>query len=230
MNEWRMVIDHPRPGTQHMALDARLAQEGRWAARFFTWHPGISLGWKQPVPEWLDASAWHAAGLDLVERPTGGGIAFHGSDVSISVVVPRSVGRSVAELLGAVCRSAGRLCESYGFEARCACDIERGERMTYCLTEPSPYAVFLGEKKVAGFALRRYPESWLIQGSLLVNPIPGKLAEALPHDVIESLRERAMPLLQPAATREEELMERWADCWTVWWEEALQAAALTHAM
>ena len=226
MDQWRIVVDEPRSGAQHMALDVRLAQEGRWAVRFFTWHPGMSLGWKQPTPDWFDADAWRAAGLDVVERPTGGGIAFHGSDVSVSIVVPRSAGQSVAELLGAVCQSAARLCETYGLEAVCACRDRHTERITYCLTEPSPYAVFLdGRKKVAGFALRRYPESWLIQGSLLVNPIPGKLTGALPSDVVQSLRERAISLSQHTITREQEVMERWADHWTVWWE-----GVLTHAV
>ncbi len=102
--------------------------------------------------------------------------------------------------------------------------MSREERITYCLTEPSSYAVLLNERKVAGFALRRYPESWLIQGSLLVNPIPGKLTEALPSDVVQSLRERAISLSQHTITQEQEVMERWADHWTVWWEGVLMHA------
>ncbi|MBI3011469.1 MAG: hypothetical protein HYY58_03125 [Candidatus Omnitrophica bacterium] len=223
LDEWRIFIDGRRSAAEHMAFDERLAEDARPLVRFFTWDPAaLSLGWKQPPPEWLEVSRWRAAGLELVERPTGGGIAFHGSDVSIAVTVPRALDLPPKTLMDAVCESAVGLCGSLGIQARSLLEDWGEGRITYCLTQPSPYAVFLGERKVAGFALRRYPNSWLIQGSLLVRPLPPALAQAIPGDVAEEVRARAVPLSEVAATRVDEgaVIEWWAEHWSRWWGDA----------
>src|SRR3989338_8978996 len=112
------LADHARSAAEHMALDEGLALQAEPSVRVFTWSPpAISLGFKQQPPGWLEETRWRNAGLELVERPTGGGIAFHGSDVSISVVAPLRPGVSPHALVSAVCESAVRLCGTYGLEA-----------------------------------------------------------------------------------------------------------------
>ena len=222
MSEWRIIVDEPRTAAAHMALDERLAREARLAVRLFSWRPAaISLGRKQPCPEWLDAARWREAGLELIERPTGGGIAFHGSDISLAVVVPRSSGLSLEALMRAVCQSAALLCEASGVAATCVLDAKSEGRIAYCLTQPAPYAVHAGERKVAGFALRRYPESWLVHGSLLVHPLPEPLVKVLPAEVAEELRVRSVPLAEAAGKplTEETILSHWGEYWSSWWEE-----------
>ena len=196
-----------------MAFDQRLALEARPNVRVFTWNPpAISLGFKQEPPAWLAMADWRSGGLEVVERPTGGGIALHGSDVSISVVAPRRLGRSPHALVSAVCDSARRLCRAYGLEAVAEeLTAVQPARITYCLTQPSPYAVFLADRKVAGFALRRFPNSWLVQGSLLVRPLPAVLAEALPRDVRDVVEERAVSLSEASGrwVDEADVAQRW---------------------
>jgi lipoate-protein ligase A len=202
-----------RSAAEQMALDERLALEAQPSVRLFTWNPpAISLGFKQSLPDWFDAARWHASGLELVERPTGGGIAFHGSDVSISIVVPRPSCPPISLLMRSVCESAVRLCGSYGREATSVLSVPQAERVDYCLTQPSPYAVFLSGRKVAGFALRRFPNSWLVQGSLLVRPLPTLLARALPQELRDQLAQRAIALSEIAGTwvDEVDVAQRWA--------------------
>lgn len=207
------LTDYALSAAEQMALDERLALEAQANVRVFTWNlPAISLGLKQTVPDWLDRVRWQAAGLELVERPTGGGIAFHGSDVSISVVVPRHPGVSPHALVSAVCGSTARLCRAYGLEATAELVSSQTARVTYCLTQSSPYAVFICGRKVAGFALRRFPNSWLVQGSLLVKSLPAALAGALPQDVRDRLTERAVSLSEASGKwmDEVEVAQRWA--------------------
>ncbi|MBI4342154.1 MAG: hypothetical protein HY599_02165 [Candidatus Omnitrophica bacterium] len=224
LHPWRVMLGGAHSAFHQMALDEQLARDPAPRVRFFTWSaPAVSLGWKQPVPAWLDGDAWRAAGLERVERPTGGGMAFHGSDLSVSVIVPRSVRLPVAMLMRTACESAVRLGQELGVGAAARLESGTESRIDYCLMEPSAYAVMVGARKVAGFALRRYPDTWLIQGSMLVRPLPLRLACRLPDTVAGRLAARAVSLseaakshLAPAA-----LAERWAQCWSSWWEAQL---------
>lgn len=219
--QWRILVDE----TQHsaagqMALDRALAEAALPTVRLFRWNPpAVSLGWKQLQPEWLGSRAWATAGCEIVERPTSGGVAFHGSDLSISVTVPRTETVSLRALMDAVCQSAVHLCRSYGADASSPSDAPAAGRIAYCLTDTSPYAVLIGGRKIAGFALRRFPHSWLIQGSLLVHPLPDMLAKALPRELLDSLHDRAIALSEAATemVKESAVAQRWAASWSAWW-------------
>lgn len=195
----QLIVDTLRSGTEHMARDERLAQEGVPTMRLFRWDPpACSLGWKQSLPVWLDVPRLLVEGLGVVERPTGGGAAFHGSDLACAVVAPVHGGRPLRQLMEALCGLITQACRSFGVEAWRALDVPGAGRITVCLTEPSSYAVFAGTRKLAGFAVRRYPESWLIQGSVLVRPLPEPLVRILPAFVQRQLAARAVSLSEAA--------------------------------
>lgn len=223
---WRLSLDLLRASEEQMPFDEALARAAAPSVRLFVWDPpAVSLGLRQPKPGWLSAPAWRAAGLAAVERPTGGGIAFHGSDLSVSIVVPRHAGLSGQTLLRAACESAVKLCGRFGVTAHADSASAGGSAVTYCLTEPSPYAVYAGARKVAGFALRRFPESWLVQGSMLIEPMPKPLLEALPEAMQERLARLSVPLsaLAPEPVDALDAAARWAEAWEDWWDAALIA-------
>ena len=223
MSPWMLRLDDRRSPDVHMPVDEAAAREAAWSVRWFCWEPAaVSLGLKQPAPAWVAAS--RAEGLACVERPTGGGLAFHGTDVSIAVVIPQAMEVPLGALMAAVCRSAASLCLSYGLEAWADLDAGAGNaRVTYCLAEPSPYAVYAGRRKLAGFALRRYRHSWLVQGSLLVRPIPGELLARMPGPAAAQLAAHAVSLSEAvgAPLSEQDVKRRWAAHWTAWWEAKL---------
>jgi lipoate-protein ligase A len=217
---WRIIVDGVRPAGEQMARDVVLAAEAQPIVRFFWWKPpAVSLGWKQPSPSWVTQAPQEVA---VVERPTGGGIALHGSDLSVSVVVPRELGMPLRTIMETVCACAVKLCQAHGAERVSCADVEAGP-IVYCLTEPSPYAVYLGARKVAGFALRRYPRTWLIQGSLLVAPLPAALAAVLPRDVRQAFEANAVSLAEATQSSliAETVAATAASCWTRWWEAAM---------
>jgi len=217
VTDWRILIDEGCSAAEQMARDVELAAEPIPTLRLFRWDPpAVSLGLKQPPPAWLGAS-----GVAHVERPTGGGIAVHGSDVSVAVILPRAFALPLPTILRATCEATARLCRWYGAEAATLLEAEGHERITYCLTDRSSYAVLVGGRKIAGFALRRFPAAWLIQGSLLVRSLPGGLAQAMPADVLSQFRTRAISLAEAAQhpVAEAEVMEAWGRQWPAWWEE-----------
>jgi lipoate-protein ligase A len=228
--EWRVLVDGARPGVEHMATDARLGQQDTPTVRLFWWgRPALSLGYRQPVPPWVAAAG--RAGLEVVERPTGGGVAFHGSDVSVAVAVPRRLRLPLRVALEAACETAVTLCAAAGRPAAATFDGARTRAITCCLAEASPYDVLIAGCKVAGFGVRRFPRAWLLQGSLLVGPLPAALQAALPADIAATLRERARPLHPAAAAADvSELAWRWASGWPAWWEEAVVKRLATASL
>ena len=96
-DRWTIVKEGASSAAEQMALDDARARQGGLTARFFTWRrPAISWGFKQSVPEWVSASS---SAYERIERPTGGGMAFHGSDVSLAVVIPRAIGWPLDQLM-----------------------------------------------------------------------------------------------------------------------------------
>ncbi len=221
---WRILVEQGLSAKEQMARDVALAVETLPTARFFCWEPAaISFGLKQKPPAWFDQRSWQQAKLESVERPTGGGIAFHGSDVSLSVIVPRRLQVSLGALMDAVCQNALSLCESLGVDAHTVLEAPAKGRINYCLTDLSPYAVMIAGKKVAGFALRRFPQTWLIQGSFLVRPISEPLSQAIPAEVLKQLKTKAIAFSEAASGTwdEKKLAVAWAQGWAHWWEETL---------
>ena len=85
--------DPPADGATNMALDEALASEAirldRVLVRISTWsEPTLSLGAFQAIGEARALAALE--GLPIVRRPSGGGAILHGSDVTLTVAVPRA--------------------------------------------------------------------------------------------------------------------------------------------
>ena len=220
MSEWRVIQDLARPPAEQMPADVRLAHEGLPTLRLFTWNrPAVSLGWKQAVPPWLDESVCRQAGVAIVERPTGGGIAFHGSDLSWSVTIPDSCSLSMHRAVECACDVMVKLCEAFNVNASSLLDVERHTRITVCLAELSPYAIMVGSKKLAGMAVRRFKTSWLLQGSMLISELPAPLRRVVPVAIRAALDERATTLSRMVGepVNVATVAQRWADHWSAWW-------------
>ena len=97
--------------------------------------------------------------------------------------------------------------------------MDRAMPVTYCLTEPSPYAVMVGSRKLCGLAIRRYPDAWLIQGSLLLRGLPDAVQTLMPPAVLEAFRTQAITLEEAhghpvtASALTAAVMQAWQDTW-----------------
>ena len=73
-----------------MAVDEALllcAAQGPPTLRLYTWlRPALSLGYRQPAPDWLERCA--GLGVDVVRRVSGGGTVLHAGDLTYAVVAP----------------------------------------------------------------------------------------------------------------------------------------------
>ncbi|MBI3087480.1 MAG: hypothetical protein HYY91_01120 [Candidatus Omnitrophica bacterium] len=213
---WEVLIADEPTASAQMRLDEALARRGRPTFRLFRWaQPAVSLGFRQASPAWVNPYRLAGCGVEVIERPTGGGLAVHGSDLSCSVVVPHDPGHSLRDVMRLVCGSLTQGLRTFGVDAQWQEDGEAQARIEYCLTESSPYAVMAGGRKWGGLAIRRYPSSWLIQGSMLLRPLPEVFDAVMPPDVLEAFRTRAVSLeaLVGRSVADEELIEELTRAW-----------------
>ncbi len=90
---WRLLLAPPRSGAENMARDtalhARAASTSETVFSIYSWaRPTLSIGRHQPALGLYDLKKIHAAGVDVVRRPTGGRAILHHREVTYSVTAP----------------------------------------------------------------------------------------------------------------------------------------------
>jgi lipoate-protein ligase A len=156
----------PRTASEHMAVDeALLPGEGFPVVRFYRWAtPAATFGYGQRYAEVLAVTG----DLPAIRRWTGGGIVFHGEDLTIALAVPGShpvsrmpsglfYERIHAALLNAVHAVFPRA------RLATAADCYPGPA---CFESPASNDIIHGRRKICGGALRRGKHGILYQGSL----------------------------------------------------------------
>jgi lipoate-protein ligase A len=84
---WDFLQSPAADAAQNMALDETLlrtaTQRARPLLRVYSWERlAVSIGYFQKFPAHLVGQ------YEIVRRPTGGGLVYHGNDTTFSVVVP----------------------------------------------------------------------------------------------------------------------------------------------
>jgi lipoate-protein ligase A len=168
----------PHSASLNMAIDEALLESATIPSiRFYGWHsPALSFGY---FGRFADV-AIYSGERDLVRRWTGGGIVFHGEDLTYSIVIPASDPAfdqsSTAIYEGIHCALADILNEA-GSRAVVAGGVDPGgiavavraavNAAGYnCFANPVRADVMINGRKVAGAAQRRTRRGLLQQGSI----------------------------------------------------------------
>jgi lipoate-protein ligase A len=205
-----------RSAAMNMAIDEALLESAAVSSiRLYRWQSrALSFGY---FGRFSDV-AIYAGERDLVRRWTGGGIVFHGEDLTYSIVIPSSdpafgqpslviyekIHRALAEVLNGI----GRPAELVG-SARCAdsrkLSGQRGVPTDSCFANPVRADVIVDGRKVVGAAQRRTRRGLLQQGSIqgvsLDNHFADRFANALSpncsrFEITEEIFQRAQELAQ----------------------------------
>ena len=208
---------YPHSAATNMSIDeALLESEKIPIIRFYRWRSSaLSFGY---FVKFSDV-AIYAAERDLVRRWTGGGIVFHGDDLTYSIVIPASdpafdessiaiyekIHRGLADALN---EAGGRAvvagCVDPGgiALARTAGVIAPGYN---CFANPVRADVMIDGRKIAGAAQRRTRRGLLQQGSIqgfvMETDLAQKFAQALSancsqFEINEEILQRAQELAQ----------------------------------
>jgi lipoate-protein ligase A len=168
---WRLLIDPPGSAARNMSVDEALlacAADSPPTLRLYTWRrPSISLGYRQPRPDWLGRSG--AAGIEVVRRVSGGGSVVHAGDLTYAVVAcaaqadlpsgPRGSYEWIRAALIEALRSAG-------LDARRSAGAPRAARLELCFAGATGFEVELDGCKLVGSAQRRTRWGFLQHGSI----------------------------------------------------------------
>jgi lipoyl(octanoyl) transferase len=204
----KLLICHDRIGrtaAMNMAVDEALLENARLPTiRFYRWdHPALSFGY---FGRYADVSEHKR---DLIRRWTGGGIVFHGEDLTYSIVIPASD--------PAFCESSKSIYEKVHC-ALCEALIEQGERAELsvaaavydrrkpsspettavtdrrssdnCFANPVRADVLLDGRKIAGAAQRRTTRGLLHQGSIQNTAAGNDLAERFAQALSKKIERR----------------------------------------
>jgi lipoate-protein ligase A len=167
----------PQSAAMNMAIDEALLESAAVSTiRFYHWRsPSLSFGY---FGRFSDVEIY-AAERDLIRRWTGGGIVFHGDDLTYSIVIPVSdpvfdessiaiyekIHRALAEALNGI----GSRTELVGSE-RCVdprkLSGQSGVPSNNCFANPVRADVIMDGRKIAGAAQRRTRRGLLQQGSI----------------------------------------------------------------
>ena len=190
----------PRSAAMNMAIDeALLDSVAVPSIRFYRWQsPALSFGY---FGKFADV-AEYATERDLVRRWTGGGIVFHGEDLTYSIVIPVSdqiFAESSMSLYEKIHRTLVNALAETAQPAVVAAIADRGARVSdacyneHCFANPVSADVMVNGRKVAGAAQRRTRASLLHQGSIQNVDLANGLAERFAKKLSNNRETRSLP-------------------------------------
>ena len=207
--------ESPHSAAINMAIDEALLETAvAPTIRFYRWcSPALSFGY---FGKFSDVSSY-AAERDLVRRWTGGGIVFHGDDLTYSIVIPASdpvFDESSIAIYEKIHRALADALNGVGERAVVAGGVDPGgialskhaaARGYNCFANPVRADIMINGRKIAGAAQRRTRRGLLqqgsIQGTTTNTDLVEKFAQALSTncgeiEISEELFQRAQELAQ----------------------------------
>jgi lipoyl(octanoyl) transferase len=190
----------PRSAAMNMAMDEALLQAATVPSiRFYRWQsPALSFGY---FGKFANVASYKRE-RDLVRRWTGGGVVFHGDDLTYAIAIPHSdavfseSSSSIYAAIHAALRNAlvanGELAELTAADGvvDAAAAIVDGES---CFANPVPADVLLNGRKIAGAAQRRTRRGLLQQGSIQYVDLGNDLPQRFTGELSDNCETRNLP-------------------------------------
>jgi lipoyl(octanoyl) transferase len=187
--------ESPHSAAINMAIDEALLETAvAPTIRFYRWRsPALSFGY---FGKFSDVSSY-AAERDLVRRWTGGGIVFHGDDLTYSIVIPATdpvFDESSIVIYEKIHRALADALNGVGERAVVAGGVDPGGHVDgtraavsgsgyNCFANPVRADVMMDGRKIAGAAQRRTRRGLVQQGSIqgitMSTDLAEKFAQAL---------------------------------------------------
>lgn len=174
---WQFISSGHCPPALNMAVDETLLDIYLASSvpvfRIYGWNPhGFSLGCSQKAEQVLDAEKCRNDNIPFVRRATGGGIIFHGNEVTYSIVCSEEdIGcpSSIKEGYRIICSFLIEAYKRYGLDPYFAIERQDGQekiKSTFCFSSFEDYDILVKGKKIGGNAQKRKKKLILQHGSI----------------------------------------------------------------
>lgn len=198
-----LLISPSLSAKENMLIDKELFDSFKNSSlptfRVYEWEPSFSYGISQKIDSIKNLEDLKKYHQNYAQRMTGGGILFHGNDISYSLIIPISYVKSlsVKESYELLCRFLIHFYKSLGLNPIYAKDIESIDlsKSQYCQQGFEPYDILVNGKKVGGNAQRRSKESIFQHGSISINNSTYSIGNSLEDLDIKISFEAARKLL-----------------------------------
>jgi len=181
MKKWDLFIeDIPLSASENMRKDLDIfnsyekGEKEYPSLRIYSWkNKAISLGYSQKTEEEIDIQKASAHGLEIVKRPTGGGIVFHDvGEITYSIfaklddpVFPRGLISSYKKISSALVSALNVVGIPVVISEKRHV-FKKGENYQLCFSYPSEYEILYDGKKIVGSAQKRGRRAFMQQGSI----------------------------------------------------------------
>ena len=166
---WRVIDTGVNDLYMNMAIDESLAMAGEAAGlpvlRFYDWSSlSLSIGYGQRINRVIDMELCAQENMPVVRRPTGGGVVFHGIDITYSVILQPGMVSDIYEAYREVQSCIQRAFKQMGIFIELYKDIARHDLSSFCFVTPNFGDLMIGKRKLGGMAARRMGQKILCQG------------------------------------------------------------------
>jgi len=201
----------PRSAAMNMAIDDALLETAKIPSiRFYRWNsPALSFGYFGKFADVAD----YAIERDLVRRWTGGGIVFHGDDLTYSIIIPARdamFAESSMSIYEKIHRALADALAKTGQHAQLATPNSAVTDRRYsegaCFANPVRADVLVNGCKVAGAAQRRTRAGLLHQGSIQDVDLGNGLAKRFTRELSNVRSEKSLD--KSLLERAEKIAER----------------------
>ena len=221
-----VYLDHAaRSAAMNMAIDEALLEYAAIPSiRFYRWDsPALSIGYFGKFSDVVD----YAARRDLVRRWTGGGIVFHGDDLTYSIVIPvhhAAFNESPTFIYEEIHRALCEALAADGKRATVAGGVDPGGIATVirtavtasgynCFANPVRADVMIDGRKIAGAAQRRTRGGLLHQGSIQGIEVENGLADRFAEELSNNYKPQSLPEAVQYRAREIAARKYATDAW-----------------
>lgn len=181
-----------RSAAMNMAVDEALLELARVPAlRFYRWRrPSVSFGYFGEFA----TIAHEQSTRELVRRWTGGGIVFHGDDLTYSIVLPAAEAEAFgsSRIVYAKIHNAIRHALAGSVNVELA-TIAAPKVSEACFSNPVEADVMASGRKIAGAAHRRTRAGLLHQGSIQHQSLPPNFAHTFAAELCRNHLRKAVP-------------------------------------
>lgn len=176
LSTWQLIISPPLSGPENMDIDRNLFRQFERdglppTLRIYRWKtPCISVGYSQSIESKINSERCGGLGLDVVKRPTGGGILLH-NEVEITYSVVANLGNNMLDSYKLISQAIIVGLKKLGIEA----ELSKRKKQKFtelCYSYPASHEVTVHGRKLVGSAQRRGRCGFLQQGSVFVEGVP----------------------------------------------------------